>query len=59
MEHITKRIAAVLCAAAMLGTIVSCGPDTGAQEGGNIQPQTSLAPLGPAAVTAGRGSVMR
>lgn len=52
MKHITKRIAAVLCAAAMLGTLAACGPDAGAEESGGIPSQASPAPLNSAAAAA-------
>lgn len=37
MKHITKRIAAVLCAAAMLGTLAACGTNGGGEDGGGVQ----------------------
>ena len=40
MKHIAKRIAAVLCAAALLGTLTACGPDVRAEEGSSIPVQT-------------------
>lgn len=52
MKHIIKRIAAILCAAAMLGALAACGPDAGAEESGGIPSQASPAPLNSAAVTA-------
>ena len=57
MKHITKRIAALLCAAAMLGALAACEQDAGAQtsgveESGGIQAQTSPAPLNSTAAAA-------
>ena len=58
MKHITKRIAAVLCAAAMLGALAACGPDAGAEESGGIPSQSSPSPLNSAAVTARTPAVL-
>lgn len=58
MKHITKRIAAVLCAAAMLGGLAACGQDAGAEESGGTQAQTFPAPLNSAAVTAHSPAVL-
>lgn len=57
MKHITKRIAALLCAAAMLGALAACEQDAGAQasgaeESGGIPSQASPAPLDSAAAAA-------
>ncbi len=57
MKHITKRIAALLCAAAMLGALAACEQDAGAQasgaeESGGIPSQASPAPLNSAAAAA-------
>lgn len=45
MKHITKRTAAALCAAAMLGVLSACGPDAGMEEGGGVPSQASQASL--------------
>lgn len=45
MKHITKRTAAALCAAAMLGVFSACGPDAGVEEGGGVPSQASPASL--------------
>lgn len=57
MKHIIKRIAAALCAAAMLGALAACEQDAGAQasgaeESGGIPSQASPAPLNSAAAAA-------
>lgn len=52
MKHITKRIAAVLCSAAMLGVFSACGPDAGVEESGGVPSQASPAPLNSAGDTA-------
>ena len=42
MKHITKRIAAVLCSAALLGTLAAGGPNSGAEESGEAQTPLAL-----------------
>ena len=42
MKHITKRIAAVLCSTALLGTLAAGGPNSGAEESGEAQTPLAL-----------------
>lgn len=45
MKHITKRLAAALCVAAMMGALTACGSAGGAEESANLQTPLPPAPL--------------